>query len=45
MGHGDILGSDVHLEEDILVLLTGLGLDLLGELDYRLKVRVMLLLL
>ena len=37
--------SHVHLEEHILVFLTSRGLDLLGELDYGLKMGIVLLLL
>ena len=38
-------GSHVHLEERLLVLLTGRGLDLLGEFDDGLEMRIVLLLL
>ena len=40
-----IENQGAHLEEDLLILLMGLGLDLLGELDHGLKMRVVLLFL
>ena len=41
----DGIEGGAHFEEHILVLLERLGLDLLGELDYGLELRVVLLLL
>lgn len=40
-----IENPDAHLEEDLLILFMSLGLDLLGELDHGLKLRVVLLFL
>ena len=40
----DGIEGGAHFEEHILVLLERLGLDLLGELDYGLKMRIVLLL-
>lgn len=45
MTEEEVEGSHVHLEEHILVFLTGRGLNLLGELDHGLKMRIVLLLL